>query len=66
MEADNLLLRIIDQYCCYDDGSIGCLCGLHPQWLPLNKWAHGFAEITGLPDGLWRVKNYRILDGVII
>jgi predicted phosphodiesterase len=48
------------------DWSIGCLCGLHPQWLPLNKWAHGFAEITGLPDGLWRVKNYRILDGVII
>ena len=46
--------------------STGCLCGLHPQWLPLNKWGHGFAEITGLKDGLWRVKNHKIIDGVLI
>jgi predicted phosphodiesterase len=46
--------------------STGCLCGLHPQWLPLNKWGHGFAEITGLKDGLWRVKNHKMVDGVLI
>jgi len=25
--------------------SIGCLSELHPMYMPLNKWAHGFAEV---------------------
>lgn len=52
-----------DIICCW---SSGCLCDLHPQWLPLNKWGHGFSEVIGLEDGLWRVKNHKILNGVIL
>jgi len=29
--------------------SIGCLCGLAPQFMPVNKWNHGFA--TSSPSG---------------
>jgi hypothetical protein len=42
--------------------SLGCLCGLHPQYMPLNKWNHGFAEITE-EDGFFTVRNRRIIDG---
>ncbi|MFZ9296669.1 MAG: metallophosphoesterase, partial [Bacteroidia bacterium] len=26
--------------------SVGCLCELHPAYLPINKWAHGAAIVT--------------------
>ena len=39
----------------------GCLCGLHPQYMPLNKWNHGFVEITN-DDGFYRVTNRRIVN----
>lgn len=43
------------------DWSIGCLCGLHPQYAPLNKWSHGWAEIE--PDGdLYRVSNRKLIN----
>lgn len=41
--------------------SIGCMCNLHPQWIPLNKWNHGFAEITN-EDEFFNVRNRRIVN----
>lgn len=45
--------------------SLGCLSGLHPQYMPLNKWNHGFAEITD-ESGFFTVRNRRIIDGRIL
>jgi len=45
--------------------SIGCLCGLHPQYMPLNKWNHGFAEIMD-EDGFFIVRNRRIINGRLL
>jgi hypothetical protein len=39
----------------------GCLCGLHPQYMPLNKWNLGFVEIVN-EDGFYSVKNNRIIN----
>lgn len=39
----------------------GCLCGLHPQYMPLNKWNHGFTEIQ-YEDGFFTVRNRRIVN----
>lgn len=45
--------------------SVGCLCELHPLYMPLNKWNHGFAfvEIDGED---FEVQNKRIHKGKII
>lgn len=41
----------------------GCLCQLHPEYAPLNKWAHGFAEIYAEgDDGSFRVDNKKIVN----
>lgn len=45
--------------------SVGCLCDLHPQYMPLNKWNHGFADICEDGDG-FIVHNYRIFNGKIL
>jgi hypothetical protein len=41
--------------------SIGCLSGLHPEYLPLNKWNHGFAEIYNDED-YFTVHNRKIIN----
>jgi predicted phosphodiesterase len=43
------------------DWSIGCLCGLHPQYAPLNKWNHGWAEIEKDGD-MFRVYNRKLIN----
>lgn len=40
--------------------SQGCLCGLNPAWLPINKWTWGFAYIEVKADGDFDLSNYRI------
>jgi len=45
--------------------SIGCLCDLHPQYMPLNKWNHGFAEIME-EDGFFVVRNRRIIENRLL
>lgn len=45
--------------------STGSLCNLHPQWLPLNKWNHGFAWVETEKDGAFRVDNLRIVNGKV-
>lgn len=46
--------------------STGCLCELHPNYMPLNKWSHGFAIQTTAPDGSFEVDNKKIIDGKIL
>lgn len=44
--------------------SLGCQCYLHPEYMPLNKWNHGFAVVN--KDGMdFEVLNKRIIDGKI-
>lgn len=45
--------------------SVGCLSELHPLYLPLNKWNHGFA-IVDIDGDNFKVRNKRIHNGVII
>jgi len=46
--------------------SSGALCGLHPQWNPINKWNHGAAHIRTNPDGTFKVFNFRIFNGKVL
>lgn len=41
--------------------SLGCLCGLHPQYMPLNKWNLGMGEIYKEGD-FFRVANRKIIE----
>jgi hypothetical protein len=43
--------------------SIGCLCGLHPFWMPVNKWNHGFAIVEIDKAGSYQVTNIRVYNG---
>jgi len=41
--------------------SIGCLRNLMPEWITLNDWNWGFAELEVADDGAFEFRNYRIL-----
>lgn len=46
--------------------SVGCMSDLHPKYMPLNKWNHGFAEVDiEDEEGNFRVHNYTIINGQI-
>jgi predicted phosphodiesterase len=47
--------------------SVGCLCGLHPKWLPINKWNTGFALVDLDKNGSeFQFRNYRIYKGKVL
>lgn len=46
--------------------SVGCLCDLHPQYRPLNRWGHGFAHVALDGDGWFEVENHRIIEGRVV
>lgn len=47
--------------------STGCLCELHPKYMPINSWQHGFATVEILNStGNFRVNNIQIINGEII
>lgn len=47
--------------------SLGCLCELHPLYMPLNKWVHGFATVDITDDkGNFRVINKMIINGEVL
>ena len=46
--------------------SVGCLCGLTPKWLRLNKWNHGFAIIELVGNKDFKFRNYRIHKGQVL
>jgi len=44
--------------------SIGCLSELHPAYMPLNKWNHGFAWVEMDANGIdYKFHNKRIYKG---
>lgn len=45
--------------------SIGCLSELHPAYMPLNKWNHGFAMIDTDGDE-FEFRNKRIYKGKVL
>jgi len=45
--------------------STGCLCEIHPQYMPINKWNYGFAYIQVFKDGGFEVDNIKIIKGKI-
>lgn len=45
--------------------SIGCLSELHPLYMPLNKWNHGFAFVE-LDGQDFQVQNKRIYKGKVL
>jgi predicted phosphodiesterase len=46
--------------------SVGCLCELHPLYMPINSWNHGVALIQLAEDGSVDVQNKRIKNGRIV
>lgn len=46
--------------------SVGCLSELHPDYMPLNKWNHGFAFIEVESNGDFQVHNKRIHKGEVL
>jgi len=46
--------------------STGCLCDLHPQYAPINKWNHGFAIVELGKEDYFSVTNKRISDGEVL
>jgi len=45
--------------------SLGCLCELHPAYLPINKWNHGFA-IVDIDGRNFEVRNKNIHKGQVL
>jgi hypothetical protein len=45
--------------------SIGSLCGLSPEYMPYNKWNHGFATIETDMNGDYDFRNLRIINGKV-
>ena len=45
--------------------SVGCLSELHPMYMPLNKWNHGFA-IVDIDENEFEVRNKRIHNGKVL
>jgi hypothetical protein len=45
--------------------SVGCLCGLHPDYMPINKWNLGFAAVYATDRG-FTVENKRIVEYKIV
>jgi predicted phosphodiesterase len=46
--------------------SLGCLSELHPAYLPINKWNHGFAIVDIEENGNFEVRNKRIYKGKVL
>lgn len=50
----------------YSVNSTGCLCGMTPQWMPMNKWNQGFAHVIHtIKTGEYSLNNLKIINGKI-
>jgi predicted phosphodiesterase len=45
--------------------STGCLCDLHPDYMPNNKWSHGFATVENFGSD-FKVQNLKIIKGKVM
>jgi len=46
--------------------SIGCLSDLHPAYMPINKFNHGFAHVLRHDNGNFSIDNKKILNYQIV
>lgn len=46
--------------------SVGCLCELNPEYMPLNNWNLGFAYIEVFKDGNFIIENKKIINGNVL
>lgn len=46
--------------------SVGCLCDLNPEYMPLNNHNLGFALVHRFEDDSFEVKNYKIIDEKLV
>jgi predicted phosphodiesterase len=46
--------------------SLGCMCDLHPKYMPLNKWVNGFAVYERYDETFWHVDNKKIIEGRVV
>lgn len=46
--------------------STGCLCELHPAYMPINKWNHGAARLELYDTGDFNIQNFRIFKGKVV
>ena len=44
--------------------TLGCLCDLRPDYLPMNEWNHGFCMIYQ-DSGGFSLENYKIIKGKV-
>ena len=44
--------------------TLGCLCDMKPEYMPINQWNHGFGILT-LDGNNFTVENKRIINGEI-
>ncbi len=42
--------------------SVGCSCSLYPEYMPLNRWNHGYALVEVAADGTFAVDNRRLVN----
>lgn len=46
--------------------SQGCLCGMNPHYMPINKWNHGFCYVEhNLKTGDYLLHNLKIIKGKV-
>lgn len=45
--------------------AVGCLCGLHPDYMVLSDWNAGFAVVEVDTDGYFSVDNLTIINGAV-
>jgi predicted phosphodiesterase len=46
--------------------STGCLCELHPYYMPINKWNIGAATVEVSKSGMFEVNNFKIINGKVL
>jgi len=46
--------------------SLGCMCDLHPKYMPLNKWVNGFAIYERYDETFWHVDNKKIIENRVV
>ena len=46
--------------------SMGCLCGMNPHYMPVNKWQHGFVHVEhDIITGEYMLHNHVIIKGKV-
>jgi len=45
--------------------AVGCLCGLRPDYMPVNNWNHGFAHLES-DNSSFQINNKKIVNGRIV